>query len=150
MAGSVADIQGEPAFPDAVPTAAETPAPAGSNKSIPLVFHFTWQGMDFDGEVRRIDDESGAILTLSGKVGVLPFTVENVFVRKIFLDRYRSKGFALGGSLRLSSGSAFELVVETRLPPRASPADVVKAVVACLLAAKNELAEINSIPSLPS
>lgn len=155
LAGTAANIQDESEFPEAVQTVPQTGVGSNSeasetaedSKSVPLLFHFKWRNMGFDGEVRRADDDTGAILKLTGKVATLPFTAENVFVRKMFLERYRSKGFALGKSLRLTSQSNFELVLHTQLPPHATPADVIKAVTACLLSAKDELEELNS-PSI--
>lgn len=152
LAGTAANIIDESEFSEAVEAVSQTGAEsddeaaeaAESGKSVPLLFHFKWQDMVFEGEVRRAGDESGAVLKLAGKVATLPFTAENVFVRKMFLERYRSKGFALGKALRLTSQSNFELILQTQLPPHATPADVIKAVTVCLLGAKDELIELNS------
>lgn len=151
MAGTAANIQSESEFPEAVQSVPQAGVSiegeaADGTKSAPppLLFHFEWHGMAFDGAVKRTADDTGAILELTGKVATLPFTAENVFVRKTFLDRYRSNGFALGKALRLTSESVFELVLRTQLPSHATPADVIKAVTACLLSAKDELGELNN------
>lgn len=151
MDGTATNTQAESDFPDAVQaepeldpaTAGQADEAPGSGNSVPLIFHFTWQDMDFNGEVSRAADDGGAILTITGTVGILPFSAENISVRKNFIARYRAKGFRLGRSLRLTAQSAFELTLKTQLEPHASPADVIKAVTVSLLGAKSDLEEVN-------
>lgn len=117
----------------------DTLAPAATAPGLPLIFDINWEGVAFVARIESDANSKDALITLTCRVGWLPYTAENHILRAHALKCFRQHTTELTGKFTISITGQVSFIQKTRTPGIGSRTDIIQALTICLLQARSYL-----------
>lgn len=113
--------------------------------SLPCTISFVWEELHFTARIQSPDAQNAALLEISCRLGLLPFTAEDGAARSHVLNFLEKHTTPVTGQYNLDSRGNLNFMQRTVLTDFNSPATIIQSVILCLAQAQPYLKTIKGV-----